>query len=715
MPAVTFRLEIAFDPAAPSTWTDLTSRVAGLKIVRPRGSRTGDASPTTLEVTFRNDPDSSGFCPLTPESAVAAYFPNVAPDRMVRVTALWGASSAVRFLGWVDRWAPDAGDRPPGTATVFMSASCILGRYARRELMSTMAEVALYTNDLSDYYPFDEPGDATRFKGYPLGVAQSGTLVFPSIETPGSAVVQSADSGHLTDGQVEFARGDNVTHNAPVIFIQTRLLETQHVTVFLKLNADPANGDDDILSAYGEDRALLWRLTAELVVGKIQICIRNLDGTLMANITTGAPRDEAWHAYTISLTATNTFLYQDNRGGFNKFSSSVPYLYDPRDIAYLTVGGRMAPQNKGKQRNTFQGVASSLLIQYSDTFVPFLAEYAMPGKLFTAAELKNVLVLIGQEYDAAVGGGTSTTVDLTPACLTSQSRTLLDRWNEITRTVSGNLVTRVDGRRGWSGSADARPVGLSLTLDAEQDLQGGFEQSKEEVPTRITVSSTVGSVDVIDTAAEAATGVRLDGGTIQTAAGSESVMRSVGALQLAGRGSRYQFALDATTTSTDKLTAIMALNPRARVRVTTLPPALTGLTYVDVFASGWDETYDPDSGACLFEFDTDPADDPPIGVFDSSEYGRFGFGSATITGGTCLGNTGTGTVIITTASPMATTAGNFPTDLDWNGERITVSGVAGATSPQTATVTVRGVAPTVARNHSAGEPVDIWHVATFGA
>jgi hypothetical protein len=47
-----------------------------------------------------------------------------------------------------------------------------------------------------------------------------------------------------------------------------------------------------------------------------------------------------------------------------------------------------------------------------------------------------------------------------------------------------------------------------------------------------------------------------------------------------------------------------------------------------------------------------------------------------------------------------------PFDLDLNGERVTVTAVTG-TGPWTLTV-VRGVAPTVARAHAAGEPVEAW-------
>jgi hypothetical protein len=146
-----------------------------------------------------------------------------------------------------------------------------------------------------------------------------------------------------------------------------------------------------------------------------------------------------------------------------------------------------------------------------------------------------------------------------------------------------------------------------------------------------------------------------------------------------------------------------------------LPSGHLGVSYVDVYASGWTETYIGELRQAQFVFDSDPADDPPEMRWDSAEYGRWamGDGAATVTGGTCVGTTATGTVIITSTSPLTTTVGSYPMDLDWLGERITISGVGGATSPQTATVTARGVAPTVARVHPTGHAVDIWHAARW--
>jgi hypothetical protein len=143
---------------------------------------------------------------------------------------------------------------------------------------------------------------------------------------------------------------------------------------------------------------------------------------------------------------------------------------------------------------------------------------------------------------------------------------------------------------------------------------------------------------------------------------------------------------------------------------------MLGYTYSDHFIQGWSEQYISTSSA--WSLDIAAADAPPEGEFDSASYGRWSAdGTMSVTGGTALGTTATGTIIVT-ANPgtptFTTAAGDWPMDLDWNGERVTVTAApAGSTSPQTLTITARGVAPSVARAHVAGEQIDVWTAATF--
>jgi hypothetical protein len=724
MPAVVYKVEVEFVPGS-GTYANLSARVETVTITRPRPSRLGEASPTTLEVQFQNDPDASGFCPLSPDSPVAAYYPNIDRNRLVKVTALWGASSAVRFWGWIDKWTPDAGSNPPATATVTMSASCVLSRYARRTVLSQYGEYCVQ-NPNFDYWPLNESPDSTTLKGY----AQAGqpvndaTMVLPT-QAPGSATLSAPEGGHLTDGQIEFTRGDNLNYPSPVVLVPVRSNGdvVSSFEAWFKLSTDPTGLNDDAVVAYKADGTKVWSWNAGIVAGNVVWTMYDNVGTARVTYATNSPRDDAWHFWFLQFpTSNNVNVYYSNRGNLyaSAATSGPSWPYDPRAFQYLVVGGRMLPTAKGKQSNTFQGSISSFRVAYNGVLTSGQG-YNDPGTSVTADQNKSFMVNSGLGVDAFVGGAVSTAGDTRRILFTNNYPNLLDRWNEHVRSTLGELITRTDGRRQLRVLGDAKPVTVTLTLDAEQDLSapdGGWVRVRDEVPTRTNVTSGVGQVTSTRTAVETLTGQRLDGPTVDTANGDATGMAAVAAWSTYPIGGRLSsFGLDATVTSTDKLTAIMALQPLDRMRVTNLPVALQGVSYVDAFASGWVETFAADSGACTFQFDTDPADDPSVGVYDSTEYGRFGWepGEATATGGTAIGTTTVGTLVLTATVPLTVAAGSYPLDLDWAGERVTVTAApASSTSPQTLTLTARGVAPTVARVHAAGESVQIWRVDRFG-
>lgn len=159
-----------------------------------------------------------------------------------------------------------------------------------------------------------------------------------------------------------------------------------------------------------------------------------------------------------------------------------------------------------------------------------------------------------------------------------------------------------------------------------------------------------------------------------------------------------------------------ALRLGGRVRYNTVPTQHFGVSYMDGYVEGWKEEIAVDG--YVVTFDLSAADAPPEAKWTDSTYGRFcwGDGVATVTGGTAVGSTGNGTLIITTSSgpTLSTSAGDYPLQLDWNGECVTItSAPASSTSPQTVTITARGQNGTVARSHSTGEAVDIWLGARF--
>ena len=604
---------------------------------------------------------------------------------------------------------------------VTVTGSDVLSRYARRKLFSVFGEYTTQALPGADYLPFDDNPDSTAVRVFSYGSKGPDGLVVQPGKIPGSLTFQPPDGGHLTDGQVEFSRGDDNTP-APVILLPTRPTGSplQKIEAWFKLTNDPKGSTgDDAISAYDSNANLLWTFTAQLISGNIQWSLLDNTGTARSFANTAGPRDEGWHYWSVELnSSTLTALLTADKGQntFRVFGSSV-WPYDPRPVAWLVIGGRMRPTAQGKQTNTLLGAISSMLLQYGTGFSTMV--FGNPGVTDVAGTVASKLSFTTTSVDALVGGAVTPVTDTTKYLYPNANFDLFSRWNELARTVGGGLtVDPVGTRRYWQAS-DMRPLAVALTLDAEQDLSapdGGWAGAKPIRPTRVTVTSPLGSFEVIDTATEAATGLRLEASQIDTGAGTEGVARSVAGMVLNAGGLRINsFGMDLTSTSTDKITAAMSLLQNQRMRVQNLPVGYMGVSYTDLFASGWVETYDADTQSCVFVFDTDPAEDYVEGYFDNAEYGRFGMGigTTTVTGGTCLGTTATGTVIVT-GVPLNNAGATYTLDLNWNGERVTASAAGGATSPQTLTLTARGVAPSVARSHVAGEPIEVYHALTFG-
>lgn len=716
---VTSKLEVEFVPGS-GVWVDVSDRCPGFSINRPRPELGDDVAPSTLTATLRNYPAANGFCPFTPDNPGSQYYPNVERDRRIRASAVVGADTYVRFFGFIDRWEPEMSAGGVGQSTVTLTASDVLSRYARKQLLSYYGEVLLSQANI-DYWPFDDPTDTLTVRGLsgdPTNWPGRDGLVVAPNRPPGSAVLQEPSGGHLMDGEIEFSRGDD-NAPAPVILLQTRTGQlVSSIAASYKLSVDPAGLTDDALTAYDSAGNRLWRWTAGITAGNIVWTLYDDAGAAKSFWDTGAPRDDAWHNWKMNFTATNTVLILSEKGDYTTFVGSFAWTYDPRPIAYLVVGGQMVPQRKGKQTNTLQGAVSSIYVQYTTGGSFTYNEFSIPGVTSDADRVAAFLTDQGAELNSLTGGHVTGVDDNRQVMYTNATRNLLDRWNEHARTFGGALYVDPNGYRVWLDSQDTHPVAVSLFLDAADDVDipsGGWQEVKNERPTRVTGVSPLGSVTLVDTEAEASTSMQLDGPTVYTSAGSLALARSAAARLMGPRLARMsQFGYDLTIAGTDKVAAVMALRPYHRIRLTGLPSAYIGVTYRDAYAAGWSETYSGDGRVALFVFDTDPADDPPEGVIDDDEYGRvaMGDGVATVTGGTCIGNTGTGTIIITSSTPASTVAGDYPISLDWNGERIQCNAPGGATSPQTFTVTARGVAPTVARVHVAGETIDAWHAAT---
>lgn len=157
--------------------------------------------------------------------------------------------------------------------------------------------------------------------------------------------------------------------------------------------------------------------------------------------------------------------------------------------------------------------------------------------------------------------------------------------------------------------------------------------------------------------------------------------------------------------------SLLGLAHGDRVRVRGLPSKQLGFGQIDGYVIGGKERHDIEGGR--FDLRLIAADLPAEFEWGSEVYGRI----------PSNGDLALQSPITASASSMSlafsslgltTASGDYPLDLDVNGERVTVTGPpAGSTSPQTVAI-VRGVGDTVARAHAAAEPVDVWLSPVIG-
>lgn len=143
----------------------------------------------------------------------------------------------------------------------------------------------------------------------------------------------------------------------------------------------------------------------------------------------------------------------------------------------------------------------------------------------------------------------------------------------------------------------------------------------------------------------------------------------------------------------------------SRILLKGLPGKTYGYNDIDLFIEGYTETID----AVTWRIDLFCSAGGPYQVaqLGSATNGHLDPASCVLAGGGWNGSAGTFTTT-TTGGPLLTTNGaDFPVDINLNGQRVTISGVSGASNPQTVTVSVASVNGVV-KSHPAGEALSLW-------
>ncbi len=714
-PATAQLLEVNW---SSTTYTDLSSRVVTYEPVtirQGRGSRFDDVQPGTMAVVLDN---SDGA--LTPDNPLSDYYPNVIENKAIRwaVTPPGGASTR-RFWGRIVSIEPDSPSGIMAWSRVRLTCVDRLGILTRKVLRCDQVERALYHQSFysatADIFPF------TTVKQRPTTLANKGNgggtaEVFLPLRRRGSATSVQDPDGIMLDGAVELrASGSGV---GPVIHVDMTIAPTSIVMPFRTADRVQAGkGNKYVMHGVTTTGDESWSIQLADNAGQTDLRIYDQTGgyvelvTEFAPVGDGEPGDDQWYALWLYIDAGIHYALLVRQ----KDDEIVAFLaltnVDIDATRGIVLGGKANRRTRGKQTRCVNATYGAVTAVESATVGLVGTSYLQPdGVVSVATRLTNM------ESYAGTSVTETGTADRDVWLKRTTGRTPFDVLAEMARTTGSLFRAEYDGATNniieWIHADQLRSTTVAATIDAEADLDASsdfpWRRGIDTRPNEVTASWPGGETTVVGIQT---LGVVED--SVDTCAANRDQARSVASARIyVGKGLAPQsLAVDLTHAQTDLWADVLALRVGDRIRVTSLPSTYYGRTYADLYVLGWTEEHD--QAGSRFTFEVEPADDPaPDGIVSTARVDS-GLGAITVTSGTAVGTTSTGTIVATTASgaALSNSAADYPMDFDWAGERVTVtSAPASSTSPQTLTITARGVAPTVARSHATGDALRPWDI-----
>jgi hypothetical protein len=159
------KVEVAFNagyrtPAASRIWTDITAYVdadSALAIAYGRADEVSvaDANRAT-GITLDNKDGRFTFGKTS-----SPYYPNVKIGRPIRITATAGATTSVRFTGYVDEWPQEWPGGSDTYATAKISGSSRMSRLGVTSAPPTFLDAEIVGQTPTYYWPLTEPATQT--------------------------------------------------------------------------------------------------------------------------------------------------------------------------------------------------------------------------------------------------------------------------------------------------------------------------------------------------------------------------------------------------------------------------------------------------------------------------------------------------------------------------------------------------------------------------
>ena len=685
--------------------------------IRRGGESDGELQIGTLTCTLDNAlpaglPGSLGR--FTPNNALSPLHPYVEDGAWTefRVTRSPAAES-IRHQGRITLGTPVLPDGDFASSQVDVEAIDMLGTVAGRDLDCDFVERWRNESETSttECYPFDEDTSTpTTFRNIGSGTGTARLVAAASRQ--GKAALVDADGIEL-DGAVELT--PSTSGIGPVVIGDTSIASGSVNSVVLSFRTTDrtAAAGPDKYVAVGLDvaGAVVWSLRLKDNAGQCDLNLYDETGAFVATLVFGfasigeAEGDGEWYSLHLQWIGGAQWAFlrraSDNVLVFGTTTAAI----DMRSMDSVVLGGlSTAKKGPGRQTNCVHATFGALAISTSTNSH---STYLQPNAI-TPVQTRFVDLNLYCDFGSAQSGTRNRNV--TRKSLTGRSG--FDVLAELQRTTAALIVaSRTSPGSLLFYDADLlRQPTVALTIDLDLDAgDGNLPWRKGDTVSRCKATYPGGTVEWIDPSRP-----RADTSRDTCAADATGALEVASAVVNSRRDLQLeQLVVDLASADTDLWATMMSLEVGARIRAvigtaTSAAARHYGRTYIDFYVTGWEEVYARDVAEWTLKLVT--ADDPVVGVWSTGPRAKWQAtpGSMTVTGGTCVGTTTTGTIVVTTTPgepTISTTATGLV--LNWRGEWIACNAPAGATSPQTLTVTARGVAPTIARVHGTGESIDV--------
>lgn len=693
-------------------WTAITTDVRG-ESLEIKGGRTpgGDVQPGTC--TFDLDNIDGKY---TPDNPLSSLYPNLVEGKRVRVVVVKGGSTSYRFVGWITVLESELAIDPTQSST-HVEAVDVLGMVARMQPGGASGAYALNNPDTSLLYLMDEAD--VYSSGCRDRLSEASPALWPYEVDPENGSLDSASDAAPGDVPVvKLTQGRGLRTNTAAFSPKFGGNDAWSITAKVKIEGEVFQSSlfghyvfgmssSKAAGTFQQRLGVVW--TSSFGFGPYGFGIGWTDqstGTTTTFWSSAEIRDPdlvskgRWYHVTLSGDGAGTVTLKVN--GYTIQTESI--TLNP-GLTHLIVGG-------GHDMSI-----GTLAVNTTSDAECYSARSAVAAEASGGATVSDV----GDDLAVATGlaaldAGFVQAAGFDPQSSPPHGDSGLEMFLNLARGQGGVIhheYTAADPQQLRIVPRDlTRPTAVALTLDAEADLDGPPTLLREVG--RLAATATASSATRSATATDAASGARVGEATVSV----ESTLYEL--VELHGQASDAlsvtrdqklrlsQVRFDLATAENNLYAAWFATSPGERVRVSNLPSTFLGVTYMDGYVAGWTEW--PLVTGYPVLLDLEPADAPREARFDTA---RWAWGDGVCTASSLTAGATSVTLTWTGGQLLSTSAGDYPMDIDIGGERCTItSAPAGGSSPRTVTIS-RGVAPTVARAHAAGDPVEVWDAARW--